>query len=167
MRVFGSVLAAVFLAACGGAGEAGHAAPAAAPPPPESDWEARVADGVCVLVASARAAKVQFAVRPATVALAMGRFDGAGPQLNASRSAEIVFSGPAGTWSLTGLPVAQRAFGLSRQRKHGGLDLVHATLAGGEFRSPQLDLAFSVPPAAHVGEAFLACVAALPPNSAP
>jgi hypothetical protein len=131
-------------------------------PSPEGTWTARAGEGTCLLEAGIPAGKLQCVARPAMVAFAIGRMDGAGPRLDASSAAAMGFSGAAASWSLTGLPVAPRAFGLSRRREEGGLDLVRATLPGGTFRAPLLDLHFAVPPAGHVGEAFLACVAALP-----
>lgn len=170
MRALGLILAASVVAACTGAGEAGPAkvAPASGMEPkrPEGGWTARVSEGVCILEAGIETAKVQFVVRPATVAFAMGRFDRAGPRLDAFSTAEMTFTGDPAAWTLSGVPVAPGAFGLSRSRRDG-LDIVSATLAGGEFGSPQLALAFSVPPAGKAGEAFLTCIATLPTAEGP
>lgn len=166
MRIIGVVIAASVLAACAGSGEGEAtkvtAALAGEPRGIQGGWTARVSEGVCILEAGIETAKIQFVVRAATVAFAMGRIDRASPRLNASSTAEMSFTGDPGAWTLTGVPVAPQAFGLSRSRRGGGLDIVRATLVGGEFRSPQLDLAFSVPPAGKAGEAFLTCVGSLP-----
>ncbi|WP_439597190.1 hypothetical protein [Falsiroseomonas sp.] len=155
------------LAACGAPGPAAVAEPPqAAAQATEDGWMARRGDGTCVLEAGQPARKVQFVVRPARVAFAMGRFDRDGPRLDPASTAEILFAGPQGAWSLPGLPVAPQAFGRSLEQAPG-LEMVRATLAGGSFRTPQLDVAFAVPPAGQAGEAFLDCVAALPAASAP
>ncbi|NGM19358.1 hypothetical protein G3576_04980 [Roseomonas stagni] len=156
MRASLRLLPAVILAAC-----AAPESPAAPAAPGTGGWAARIGAGTCLLEAATAAGKVQMVARPATVAFAMGRMDGAGPRLDPARTATMIFEGPGAGWSIAGLPVAPRSFGFSRPRPEGGLDILRATLPGGTFRAPELDLAIPIPPAGEVGEAFLRCVEAL------